>query len=121
LQAPINGLVLEQALHVGELAVPNGPVVTLANLDTVELTVYINADQFDRISLNQTVIVSVDSFPERSFEGTVVYIADEAEFTPRNVQTREERVNLVYAVKIHLENPDHALKPGMPADAAFDS
>ena len=93
---------------------------TLANLDVVELTVYIAASQFNRIHLNQPVSVSVDSFPGQTFGGTVVYIADEAEFTPRSVQTREERVNLVYAVKIRLENPEHALKPGMPADAEFD-
>ncbi len=121
LYAPIGGVVLERPLHIGELAVPGVPVMTLANLDVVELTVYIAASQFDRVALNQEARVRVDSFPGRSFEGKVVYISDEAEFTPRNVQTREERVNLVYAVKIRIENPDHALKPGMPADAFFDS
>jgi HlyD family secretion protein len=64
--------------------------------------------------------VTVDSFPGQTFEGTVTYISDEAEFTPRSVQTREERVNLVFAVKIRLENPDYKLKPGMPADALFE-
>ena len=108
-------------MHVGELAIPGVPVVTLANLDTVELTVYINASQFDKVALNQEVAVSVDSFPGKTFTGTVIHIANEAEFTPRNVQTREERVNLVYAVKIQLDNPDLDLKPGMPADARFIS
>ncbi|MGB3906159.1 MAG: secretion protein HlyD, partial [Anaerolineae bacterium] len=61
--------------------------------------------------------VQVDSFPERSFDGDVVHIASRAEFTPKNVQTREERVSTVFAVKIQIPNPDHALKPGMPADA----
>ena len=121
IHAPLSGLVLDQAVHVGELAVPGVPVVTLANLNTVELTVYINANQFDKVALNQEVAVSVDSFPGKTFTGTVIHIANEAEFTPRNVQTREERVNLVYAVKIQLDNPDLDLKPGMPADARFIS
>lgn len=119
--APIGGVVLDQLVHTGELASPGVPLVTLANLDVVELTVYVTAGQFDSVALGQTVRVQVDSFPGRSFDGTVIYIADEAEFTPRSIQTREERVNLVYAVKIRLENPDHALKPGMPADAYLGS
>ncbi len=119
LYAPIGGVVLERPIHVGELAIPGVPLVTLADLDEVQLTVYITAQQLGRISLHQRVAISVDSFPGRTFEGTVVFISDEAEFTPRNVLTREERVNLVYAVRIRIPNPDHALKPGMPADARF--
>jgi multidrug resistance efflux pump len=118
--APIDGIVLEQTVHVGELAAPGVPLITLANLDVVELTVYVPEDQFDEVSLNQQVQIRVDSFPGQTFEGAVVRIADEAEFTPRGVQTREERVNLVFAVKIQIENPDHVLKPGMPADAVFE-
>ncbi|MBN1121706.1 MAG: efflux RND transporter periplasmic adaptor subunit [Anaerolineae bacterium] len=121
LYAPIDGVILEQSIHVGELAGESVPLITLANLDNVELTVYIGEEQFNYVSLNQSVTVTVDSFPNREFEGTVTYISNEAEFTPRSVQTREERVNLVYAIKISLDNPDHALKPGMPADAQFDS
>lgn len=117
--APTSGVVLEQPIHVGELAIPGAPLVTLADLDEVRLTVYITAEQLGRVSLHQRVAISVDSFPERTFEGTVVFISNEAEFTPRNVLTREERVNLVYAVRIAIPNPDHALKPGMPADARF--
>jgi HlyD family secretion protein len=117
--APINGVVLEESIHVGELASPGGAIITLADLDTVKLTVYIPEAQLDLVALNQPASVSVDSFPDRTFEGIVTQIANQAEFTPRNVQTREERVNLVFAVKITLDNPDHALKPGMPADALF--
>ncbi len=119
ISAPISGLVLQQSIHEGELAVEGVPLVTLANLDVVELTVYVAETQFDKVHLNQTVEVTVDSFPDKTFEGVVTYISDEAEFTPRSVQTREERVNLVFAVKIRIENPDHALKPGIPADALF--
>ncbi len=120
LYAPIGGAILQQSIHVGELAAPTVPLVTLANLDTVTLTVYIAEDRLDQVALNQAADITVDSFPTRQFPGTVVYISDEAEFTPRNVQTREERVNLVYAIKIRINNPDHALKPGMPADAFFE-
>ncbi len=119
LTAPTGGLILESAIHVGEMAAPGAPLITIADLDTVELTVYVPEDQFSQVYLGQTVQVRVDSFPDRTFEGEVIRISDEAEFTPRSVQTREERVNLVYAVKISIENPDHALKPGMPADAYF--
>jgi HlyD family secretion protein len=117
--APTSGVVLEESIHRGELAALGSPVITLADLDTVKLTVYIPETQLDMVALNQPATVTVDSFPDRTFEGTVTHIADKAEFTPRNVQTREERVNLVFAVKITLANPDHALKPGMPADALF--
>ena len=67
--------------------------------------------------MGQTAHVTVDAYPGELFEGTVTFIAPEAEFTPKNVQTKEERVNLVFAVKISLDNPDHRLKPGMPAEA----
>lgn len=119
IRAPLSGVVLEQAIHVGELASPGIPLITLADLSTVELRVYLPADQYGSVSLGQEVEVTVDSFPGRIFEGVVVLIADEAEFTPRNVQTREERVNLVYGITIRIENPDEALKPGVPADARF--
>jgi len=119
LTAPVSGLVLEQTIHVGELAAPGLPVITLANLDVVELTVFVPAADLGRVELGQEVAVTVDSFPGRRFEGTISAIADEAEFTPTGVRTPEERVNLVYRVSIRLENPDHALKPGMPADATI--
>jgi len=70
--------------------------------------------------LGQKATVEVDSFPGKGYQGEVVYISSEAEFTPRNVQTKEERVNTVFAVKIRLPNPEHELKPGMPADATFE-
>lgn len=119
--APTGGVVLDQTVLEGELAVPGVTLVSLADLDEVKLTVYVPEDQLDRVSIGQDVRVSVDSFPDRVFEGTVATIANEAEFTPRSVVTREERVSLVFAVEIRLPNPDHALKPGMPADAVLGS
>ena len=119
LQAPISGLVLERPVHVGEVALPGAPLMTLADLDGVTLTVYVPEDQLGKVQLGQPVSVTVDAYPDRVFAGTVTFIASQAEFTPKNVQTREERVNMVFAVKVGLPNPDHALKPGMPADAVL--
>jgi HlyD family secretion protein len=117
LQAPISGLVLERPVQVGELALPGGALFSLADLDRLSLTVYVPEDQVGRVQLGGEVVVTVDAFPDRAFPGRVTYISSEAEFTPRNVQTQEERVNMVFAVKVELPNPGHLLKPGMPADA----
>ncbi|MFC2016048.1 HlyD family secretion protein [Chloroflexota bacterium] len=119
LQAPLSGLVLERPVHVGELAAPGAPLMTLANLDKVTLTVFVPEDKLGRVQIGQPVSVTVDAYPDRVFSGAVSFIASEAEFTPKNVQTREERVNMVFAVKIAVPNIDHALKPGMPADAVL--
>ena len=119
LAAPIAGLVLERPVHVGEVALPGAPLLTLADLDHLTLTVYVPEDQLGQVQIGGPVSVTVDAFPERSFMGEVVFIASQAEFTPKNVQAREERVNMVFAVKVALPNPDHALKPGMPADAVL--
>ncbi len=117
--APVGGVVLEVSIHQGELAAPGGTLLTLGDLDHVTLTVYVPESRLGQVEIGQEVAVSVDSFPERTFTGAVVAIADEAEFTPRNVQTQEERVNMVFAVDVRIPNPDHALKPGLPADAVI--
>ena len=119
LDAPISGLVLARPVHIGEVALPGAPLMTLADLGQVTLTIYVPEDQLGKVHLGQPVSVTVDAYPDRAFGGTVTFVASEAEFTPKNVQTREERVNMVFAVKVELPNPDHALKPGMPADAVL--
>lgn len=119
LHAPRDGLVLERTINVGEMALPGGILFRLADLDQVKLTVYVPEVELGRVQLGQIVTATVDSFPERMFQGQVVHISSQAEFTPRNIQTREERASQVFAVKIELPNSDHALKPGMPADAVF--
>jgi multidrug resistance efflux pump len=119
LEAPVGGWVLETIGHVGELAAPGIALITLADLDQVTLTVYVPENRLGYIQIGQAVEVAVDSFPDRVFVGRVTRIANEAEFTPRNVQTEEERVNMVFAVEVSIPNPDHALKPGMPADAVI--
>jgi len=119
LHAPRDGLVLERTINMGEMALPGSILFRLANLDQVKLSVYVPEGELGRVQLGQIVAVTVDSFPERVFQGQVVHISSRAEFTPRNIQTREQRASQVFAVKIELPNSDHALKPGMPADAAF--
>jgi HlyD family secretion protein len=106
-------------LHSGEVVSPGSSIVHLADLNQVTLTVYVPESDLGRVHLGQAVEAVVDSYPGRLFPGTVTQIANEAEFTPKNVETRQERANTVYAVKIALDNQDGALKPGMPADATF--
>jgi multidrug resistance efflux pump len=117
LRSPIDGMVTSRSAHVGEVALAGATLLTIANLDEVELTIYIPEDELNRVYLGQEVGVQVDSFPWRVFSGTVSYISQQAEFTPKNVQTEKERVNMVFAVRVRLPNSEHLLKPGMPADA----
>jgi len=117
LSAPIDGLVSSRSARAGEAALAGATLLTVANLDDVKLTIYVPEDELGRVYLGQQVEVQVDSFPGQVFRGTISYISQQAEFTPRNVQTEKERVNMVFAVKVRLPNPDHLLKPGMPADA----
>ena len=118
--APIDGVLVDVVAHPGEVAAPGAALLTLADLSEVRLVVYLSETHMGRVRLGQGVRVTVDSFPDRAFEGRVAHIADRAEFTPRNVATKEERVNLVFAVEVRLPNDDGALKPGMPADALFE-
>jgi len=117
--APIDSTVISQAAHAGEIAVPGGMLLSLADLSKLYMTVYVSENRLGQVALNERVLVSVDSFPERTFAGKIVRIADRAQFTPMNVSTKEERVNTVYAVKISLRNDEGLLKPGMPGDVVF--
>ena len=113
--APAGGLVTEKIAEAGELLAPGAPLLTLTDLDSAWLTVYVAEPDLGRIRLGQSAEVVTDSGQRR--EGKVTFVASEAEFTPRNVQTRDERVKLVYRVKIGLDNADGLFKPGMPAEA----
>jgi multidrug efflux pump subunit AcrA (membrane-fusion protein) len=117
--APFDGEVLERLVQPDEFAAPHGTVLVIAALDTLTLTIYVPEDRYGQFSLGQTLPVTVDSFSGVTFKGTVRFIADKAEFTPRNVQTVEGRKTTVFAVRLELANPDQALKPGMPADVHF--
>ena len=119
LRSPIDGIVTSQPARAGEAAIAGATLLTVANLDQVRLTVYIPEDELGRIYLGQQANVQVDSFPGQTFAGQVAYIAQQAEFTPKNVQTEKDRVSMVFAVRIRLPNPEHHLKPGMPADVVI--
>ena len=119
LAAPMSGQVVKRIAHQGEMALPGVSLLQLANLTDLTLTVYVPEPDVGLVSVGQEVSVFVDTFPGEPFTGQVTYISDKAEFTPKNVQTKEERVNTVFAVKIKLQNHEQRLKPGMPADAVI--
>ncbi|MDD5348280.1 MAG: efflux RND transporter periplasmic adaptor subunit [Candidatus Omnitrophica bacterium] len=117
--APLTGTVLVKAVEVGELANFGTPIVTLANLETLKLIVYLGEKDIGQIKLGDPVTVQVDAFPKEKFTGKITHISDKAEFTPKAIQTKDERTTLVFGVKMEIPNPDQKLKPGMPADAYF--
>jgi HlyD family secretion protein len=117
LSSPISGTVLSENVEAGEYVVPGVPVVTVGDLVNTWLRAYVNETDLGRVKLGQRVCVSTDTYPGKAYPGELSFIASAAEFTPKNVQTAEERVKLVYRVKINIPNPDLELKPGMPADA----
>lgn len=117
--APSDGVILTRNLEVGETVAPAGVVMVIGQLEEVELVVYIPETEYGKVKLGNQVLLTVDSYPNETFTGTVVYISDQAEFTPRNVQTIDGRRATVYAVKLLVPNPNLKLKPGMPADVTF--
>ncbi|HEY9074934.1 MAG TPA: efflux RND transporter periplasmic adaptor subunit [Anaerolineaceae bacterium] len=119
IKAPASGVLLSRSLEVGEIAAPGGVVMVIGRLEEVTLKVYVPEAQYGKIRLNQKVEVKVDSFPGKTYSGVVTNISNQAEFTPRNVQTADGRKATVYAIKIVIPNPTGDLKPGMPADVNF--
>ena len=119
LEAPMSGTILYRAVEPGEVVKPGAPVLTIADLENLTITVYVPEDRYGEIVLGQTARVTANSFPDETFQATVVRIAEEAEFTPRNVQTAEGRRATVFAVKLAVSDPGGKLKPGMPADVVF--
>jgi HlyD family secretion protein len=117
--SPINGVVLERQVEPDEFAAPGSTVMMVASLDTLTLTIYVPENLYGQFFLGQTYPVTVDSFPGQTFSGTVSFISNQAEFTPRNVQTTDSRQTTVYAIKLNLDPPGGMLKPGMPADVHF--
>jgi HlyD family secretion protein len=115
--APLAGVVLTKRAEQGEVVNPGFPIVVLIDPDDLWLRVYIPESEIGLVKIGQAAAITVDSFPNRRFEGKVTEISSKAEFTPRTVQTKKERVNLVFGVKITLDNRERLLKPGMPADA----
>ncbi len=115
--SPINGTIIKKFVEKGEIVASGTPLFKLANVDTMEMKVYIPEIELGKIKLGQEVTIQTDSYPNKEYKGKVVFISNEAEFTPKNIQTKDERITLVFAVKLKLPNPNGELKVGMPADA----
>ncbi|MFA6056442.1 MAG: efflux RND transporter periplasmic adaptor subunit [Thermodesulfovibrionales bacterium] len=114
--APLTGVVLRKNIEAGEVVQAGTPVFTIGDLGSPWIKIYVKEDKLGLVKLGQKAEVTTDSYPGRKYEGIVTYIASEAEFTPKNVQTQEERVKLVFGVKVSMKNLNDELKPGMPAD-----
>ncbi len=121
LSAPISGVVLVRQAELGEVVAPGTPVVTIADIDHLWMRGYINETDLGRVRWDQAATVRTDTYPDKEYHGRVAFIASQAEFTPKSVETYKERVTLVYRIKINLENQNHELKPGMPAEAIIEA
>jgi len=119
LKAPYAGIILSRNVEPGEVVSPDQEVLSIADLSEVDLKVFVEETEIGRIKPGQRVDVKIDSFPDKTYSGQVAYISPQAEFTPKIIQTRKERVKLVYLVKVSVPNPNYELKSGMPADAWF--
>jgi HlyD family secretion protein len=117
--SPITGVVLERNVEAGEVIFPGIVVMTIGDLRNPWVRVYIGEPDIGKVRIGQEAFATTDAYPNRKFPGTLRYIANEAEFTPKNVQTREERIKLVYEARVYLSNKEGILKPGMPADVSL--
>jgi multidrug resistance efflux pump len=117
---PVDGVVMTRNVETGETIPPGVAALSVGKLDNLTVTVFIPENKYGQISLGDQAQLTSDSFPEQSFDAKVIRIADRAEYTPRNVQTQEERVTTVYAIELSVSNPKGQLKPGMPVDVIFE-
>lgn len=118
-KSPVDGVVLAKTFEVGELVQPGISMMVVGQLDDLTITVYLSEDVYGQVSLGDLVEVKVDSYPDVVFEAEVIRIADKAEYTPRNVQTEEDRRTTVFAIELSVANTEGRLKPGMPANVSF--
>src|SRR5262249_47731203 len=114
---PIDGVVLVKSAEIGEVLAAGTTVVTIGDLEHPWLRAYINETDLGRVKLGQKVKLTTDSFPGKVYLGQVTFISADAEFTPKQIQTKEERVKLVYRIKVEVDNSSHELKNNMPVDA----
>ncbi|MGP8191396.1 MAG: HlyD family secretion protein [Methylovirgula sp.] len=117
LSAPFDGVIMVRQAELGEVSLPGAPVVTLADLDHIWLRAYINEQDIGKVRYGESAIVTTDTYPGKKYRGRISFIASNAEFTAKTVESHAERVSLVYRIKIDIYNPTHELVPGMPADA----
>jgi len=116
LNSPLDSFVLTKSAEAGEVVQPGSTIFTIADLNNIWLTAYINETDLGKVKLNQKVILKTDTYPDKKYDGRISFISQQSEFTPRQIQTPEERVKLVYRIKITVTNTNQELKPGMPAD-----
>jgi HlyD family secretion protein len=116
LQSPVDGMVTLRLSESGEVVSPGQPVIRVAELANTWVRGYISETNLGRVRLGQPATITVDSYPDKKFSGTLTFISPVAEFTPKTVETRELRVDLVYRIKVQVDNPEGLLKIGMPAD-----
>ncbi|MFC2160655.1 HlyD family secretion protein [Acidobacteriota bacterium] len=114
--APVSGMIEIRYSEVGELATPQFPLFSLIDLERTYVKAYVPEKYLGSIRMGSDVEVTCDSYPEKNFQGKVDFISEQAEFAPKNIQTKEERLKLVFMIKSYLNNPDQVLKPGMPVD-----
>jgi HlyD family secretion protein len=117
--SPLSGIVLSKNVEPGDYVSAGTPVVTIGDLSDVWMRAYIEETDLGRVKTGQPVDVTTDSYPGKTYAGRISFIAPQAEFTPKSVQTRKERVKLVYRIKVAIANPSMELKPGMPADGVI--
>ncbi len=115
--SPINGFLVKTFVERGETVTPMSSLFKVSDLDEVELVIYVSEEELGKVKLGQKAEVTIDTYQDKVYEGKITYISPEAEFTPKNIQTKDERTKLVFAVKIKIPNKDYDLKSGMPADA----
>ena len=118
--APSDGFVSKKFIEEGENAVMGGSLLRLSNLETVNLVIYIPETELANVKLGQEADITIDAFKDKNYKGKIIFISPEAEFTPKNIQTPDERTKLVFAIKIEIPNPQFELKPGLPADAKIN-
>ena len=121
LRSPVSGVVTVRQAELGEYVSAGTPVVTIADLDHLWVRAYVSETDLGRVRFGQAVTVRTDTFPNKSYRGTISFISSQAEFTPKTVETHKERVALVYRIKVDVENPNQELKPGMPADITLEA
>lgn len=117
--APFNGTIVKTFAEKGEMLSMLSNLFKISDLSKVELVIYVSEEDLGKVKLGQIAEISTDTYKDKSYEGKVIYISPEAEFTPKNIQTKDERTKLVFAVKIEIPNPNFELKAGMPADASI--
>ena len=115
--APTAGIITQRAVEEGEDVLPGAALFRISRMEKVHLMIYVSEEELAGVKLGQEADVYIDAYPQKPFSGTVTYISSTAEFTPKNIQTKDDRTKLVFGVKIEVPNPDQSFKPGMPADA----